>query len=109
MLCSKIKICCSPFTIVYAVYMYKNKSRIGRISSTDPNLQTIPIRTPEGKRIREGFVAPATVRWFDVDYSQIELRILAHLSGDPGLRSAFVDDVEPPPHRGRGVRGAEGH
>ncbi len=66
----------------------------GRISSTDPNLQNIPIRTPEGKRIREGFVAPEGQRLVAIDYSQIELRILAHLSGDPGLRSAFVDDVD---------------
>jgi DNA polymerase I len=66
----------------------------GRISSSDPNLQNIPIRTPEGKRIREAFVAPPGRRLVAIDYSQIELRILAHLSGDPGLRSAFVDDVD---------------
>jgi len=66
----------------------------GRISSVDPNLQNIPIRTAEGKRIREAFVAPPGRMLVAIDYSQIELRILAHLSGDPGLRSAFVDDVD---------------
>jgi DNA polymerase-1 len=66
----------------------------GRISSSDPNLQNIPIRTPEGRRIREAFVAPPGRRLVTIDYSQIELRVLAHLSGDPGLRSAFVDDVD---------------
>lgn len=66
----------------------------GRISSIDPNLQNIPIRTAEGKRIREAFVAPPGRRLVAIDYSQIELRILAHLSGDPGLRSAFVEDVD---------------
>jgi DNA polymerase-1 len=67
----------------------------GRLASTDPNLQNIPIRTPQGRRIREAFVAPAGCRILSADYSQIELRIMAHLSGDEGLRKAFSrgDDV----------------
>jgi DNA polymerase-1 len=62
----------------------------GRLSSTDPNLQNIPVRTPEGRRIRQAFVAPAGWRIVAADYSQIELRIMAHLSGDAGLIDAFA-------------------
>ena len=62
----------------------------GRLASNDPNLQNIPIRTPQGRRIREAFVAPAGARIVSADYSQIELRIMAHLSGDEGLRHAFA-------------------
>ncbi len=61
----------------------------GRLSSSDPNLQNIPIRTPEGRRIRQAFVAPPNFKIVACDYSQIELRIMAHLSEDPGLLSAF--------------------
>ncbi len=61
----------------------------GRLSSTDPNLQNIPIRTPEGRRIRQAFVAPRGHVLMAADYSQIELRIMAHLSKDEGLRAAF--------------------
>ena len=64
----------------------------GRLSSSDPNLQNIPIRTPEGRRIRQAFIAPAGHRLVAADYSQIELRIMAHLSGDASLGSAFTDD-----------------
>ena len=64
----------------------------GRLSSTDPNLQNIPIRTPEGRRIRQAFVAPPGHVILAADYSQIELRIMAHLSGDEGLLAAFAAD-----------------
>ena len=64
----------------------------GRLSSTDPNLQNIPIRTPEGRRIRQAFVAPSEFVLLAADYSQIELRIMAHLSGDKGLLKAFAAD-----------------
>jgi DNA polymerase I len=66
----------------------------GRLSSTDPNLQNIPIRTPEGRRIRQAFIAPDGYRLLAADYSQIELRIMAHLSGDAGLRQAFADEKD---------------
>ena len=62
----------------------------GRLASTDPNLQNIPIRTAEGRRIRSAFVAPAGHRILSADYSQIELRIMAHLSDDPRLLEAFA-------------------
>jgi DNA polymerase I len=64
----------------------------GRLSSTDPNLQNIPIRTHEGRRIRQAFVAPPGHSLVAADYSQIELRIMAHLSGDASLRRAFAED-----------------
>ncbi|EHU5190511.1 DNA polymerase I [Vibrio parahaemolyticus] len=63
----------------------------GRLSSTEPNLQNIPIRNEEGRRIRQAFVAPAGYKVLAVDYSQIELRIMAHLSGDQALLDAFRD------------------
>jgi DNA polymerase-1 len=66
----------------------------GRLSSTDPNLQNIPIRTPEGRRIRQAFIAPAGHVLLAADYSQIELRIMAHLSGDKGLLGAFANDLD---------------
>lgn len=62
----------------------------GRLASADPNLQNIPARTPEGRRIREAFEAKEGFLIVDADYSQIELRIMAHLSGDKGLLSAFA-------------------
>jgi DNA polymerase I len=64
----------------------------GRLSSTDPNLQNIPIRSEEGRRIRKAFVAPKGTVLLAADYSQIELRIMAHLSGDPGLVEAFNEE-----------------
>ncbi|MEQ9002034.1 MAG: DNA polymerase, partial [Pseudomonadales bacterium] len=62
----------------------------GRLSSSDPNLQNIPVRHAEGRRIRQAFIAPPGRRIVAADYSQIELRIMAHLSGDEGLRAAFA-------------------
>jgi DNA polymerase-1 len=67
-------------------------AQTGRLSSTDPNLQNIPIRTPEGRRIRQAFIAPPGHVLLAADYSQIELRIMAHLSGDASLIAAFEAD-----------------
>ncbi len=64
----------------------------GRLASADPNLQNIPARTAEGRRIREAFIAPPGHVLVSADYSQIELRIMAHLSDDPGLLTAFAED-----------------
>ncbi len=66
----------------------------GRLSSNDPNLQNIPIRTAEGRRVREAFVAPAGCSIASADYSQIELRIMAHLSDDAALLKAFHDGLD---------------
>lgn len=66
----------------------------GRLASTDPNLQNIPVRTAEGRRIREAFIAPPDCSIVSCDYSQIELRIMAHISGDAGLVSAFEKGLD---------------
>ena len=66
----------------------------GRLSSNDPNLQNIPIRTPEGRRVREAFVPPPGHSILSADYSQIELRIMAHISADEGLLAAFGGNVD---------------
>jgi DNA polymerase I len=66
----------------------------GRLSSVDPNLQNIPVRRPEGRRIRQAFIAPEGQVLLAADYSQIELRIMAHLSGDESLRAAFAADTD---------------
>jgi DNA polymerase-1 len=66
----------------------------GRLSSNDPNLQNIPIRTAEGRRVREAFVAPPGHVIASADYSQIELRIMAHISGDEALLKAFHEGMD---------------
>ena len=66
----------------------------GRLSSNEPNLQNIPIRTAEGRRVREAFIAPVGCSILSADYSQIELRIMAHISGDASLTRAFTDGLD---------------
>ncbi len=66
----------------------------GRLSSTDPNLQNIPVRSEEGRRIRQAFIAPTGFKLMAADYSQVELRIMAHLSQDASLLKAFADGID---------------
>ena len=79
----------------------------GRLSSSDPNLQNIPVRTAEGRRIRQAFVAPKGHKIVAADYSQIELRIMAHFSGDPNLRLAFAENADVHRHTAAEVFGVK--
>jgi DNA polymerase-1 len=78
---------------VHTTY-HQTVAATGRLSSADPNLQNIPVRTAEGRRIRQAFIAPPGTVIMAADYSQIELRIMAHLSGDEGLLNAFSQDLD---------------
>jgi DNA polymerase-1 len=84
----------SPVTGRVHTSYHQAVTATGRLSSSDPNLQNIPIRTEEGRRIRQAFCASQGYRIVAADYSQIELRIMAHLSQDPGLLGAFKDNLD---------------
>ncbi len=73
---------------------HQSGTATGRLSSSDPNLQNIPIRTEEGRRIREAFVAPKGYQFIVADYSQIELRIMAHMSNDANLLKAYAENLD---------------
>ncbi|MEE1540761.1 MAG: DNA polymerase, partial [Arenicellales bacterium] len=85
----KLPLLVNPLTGRVHTSLHQAVAATGRLSSSDPNLQNIPIRTPEGRRIREAFVPGSGALILSADYSQIELRIMAHLSQDPGLLRAF--------------------
>ena len=86
--------CVNPATGRVHTSYHQAVASTGRLSSSDPNLQNIPVRTHEGRRIRQAFVADPGYRLVAADYSQIELRIMAHLSGDQGLRDAFASGAD---------------
>ena len=86
----KLPLMVSPHTGRVHTSYHQAVAATGRLSSSDPNLQNIPVRSEEGRRIRQAFIAPAGSKILAADYSQIELRIMAHLSGDEGLLKAFA-------------------
>ena len=86
--------CVNPTTGRVHTSYHQAVASTGRLSSSDPNLQNIPVRTHEGRRIRQAFVADDGYRLVAADYSQIELRIMAHLSGDRGLLDAFASGAD---------------
>ena len=85
----KLPVMINPTTRRIHTSYHQAGTATGRLSSSDPNLQNIPIRTAEGRRVRQAFIAPKGHRLIAADYSQIELRIMAHLSGDQNLLKAF--------------------
>ena len=86
--------CVNPRTGRVHTSYHQAVASTGRLSSSDPNLQNIPIRTAEGRRVRQAFVPEDGWRMIAADYSQIELRIMAHLSGDEGLQAAFASGAD---------------
>ena len=86
--------CVNPATGRVHTSYHQAVASTGRLSSSDPNLQNIPVRTHEGRRIRQAFVADDGYKLVAADYSQIELRIMAHLSGDRGLLDAFASGAD---------------
>jgi DNA polymerase I len=95
----------STYTDALQTYINPNTGRVhtsyamaststGRLSSTDPNLQNIPVRTEEGRRIRTAFIAPPGHKLVSADYSQIELRVLAHVADSPQLKNAFAEGLD---------------
>ncbi len=84
----------NPNTGRVHTHFHQAVAATGRLSSSEPNLQNIPIRTEQGRRIREAFVAPEGMHLVTLDYSQIELRVLAHLSKDPNLTKAFLEGAD---------------
>ncbi|MGL9751489.1 MAG: DNA polymerase I [Symbiopectobacterium sp.] len=90
----KLPLMINPLTQRVHTSYHQAVTATGRLSSSDPNLQNIPIRNDEGRRIRQAFIAPEGYRIVAADYSQIELRIMAHLSSDAGLLNAFAEVLD---------------
>ncbi|MBG6242847.1 MAG: DNA polymerase I [Candidatus Symbiopectobacterium sp. Dall1.0] len=90
----KLPLMINPLTQRVHTSYHQAVTATGRLSSSDPNLQNIPVRNDEGRRIRQAFIAPEGYRIVAADYSQIELRIMAHLSGDAGLLNAFAEGLD---------------